>query len=161
MTLSSPCPVTWWQLKPNQVPIFCKPEDMEVLIIEDHCEVYEQSVTQNVIPNLISLVLTTGIGIKLYRRMKLMHDRQPSWVMHGVIGNTYSSLNTRGQTTSYIKAGLLLAPTTLVAEFHNPTESTILSTEECLNLNLPVWPTPSEPEPEIHRSTRFEREDVI
>jgi hypothetical protein len=182
MTLSSPCPVTWWQLKPAQVPSFFKPRDISVLTLrvrdiplcshrpsswvqvaqevttDGYNELYEYSGILDVSPSLFELTLTRGIGIKLYRRMLMMSKHHPSWVMHGVIGVPYPSLT---RDLRVVKVGLLLAPILLSTKFYYPTEGSLLSTEECLNLNLPVWPIPLEPEPEIHRSTRFEREDVI
>jgi hypothetical protein len=167
MALSSPGPVTWWQIEPSCLPFFRRlPDCTRTLYFHSNGTdiTDETSLLSLVCPSIFWLSDDLNepkapLYVRLYHRMKRLFDREPTWVLHGVIWGTPGL-----ESEPTLKVGLLLSPQLLTPQFkyHNGTlgEIKVLTSIECQMRGLPYLSS-SNLRTEIIRPTRFEREDVV
>lgn len=162
-TYQSPIPVTWWKVGLTTTPRF-----VESILIQDH------PVPLNPRYYVIQIFSMTSddagyLGLSLTARIrKQMQDllelaEVKTGHFHGVIEEVSVSDSITGPESYSITWGLMLNPKKLEPRFSSFGREVVaeeFTVEECRGFHLPYWNwTP--PPPEIHRPTRFEREDVL
>jgi hypothetical protein len=167
MVLYSPCPVTWWQTDLDCLPFFRRlPDCTRTLYFHSNgIDITDETSLRSwVCPSTFCLSddplePRAPLYLRLYHRMKRLTNREPTWILHGVIRGT-----PRLESESTLKVSLLLAPQLLTPRFKYPSgtpgEIKLLTSIECQMRGLPYLPN-SSLSTEIIRPTRFEREDVV
>jgi hypothetical protein len=162
-TYQSPVPVTWWKVMSTVTPRFLEP-----ILIQDHP--VPLNPRYHIVPILSMISGDVGyLGLSLTamirRRMQDLLELAEFKAGHfnGVIEEISVSDSITGPESYSIKWGLNLTPKKLEPRFTLFGRDVVaeeFTVEECHGFHLPYWNwTP--PPPEIHRPTRFDREDVV
>lgn len=176
-----PWPITWWKLVAGCAPVLSKPAGVPAFIIEEDADTilmvtkpnvlhvpifelhYEEGNSSTQVQERIQELL--GGLLDAARLETCTNDTEPKGFFYGLLRSCYK-VRSDGPWVEVVELGLAysereMTPYLGVEMFEGEVIYEDMSQEACQRIGLPTFLVLPVIEPEVHRPTRFEREDVI